>query len=73
MQEWHLLLNSGRELIVTCESAEITKNRFGEVTNIHWNGIKDNIPIRLNLESCECVYYKTLEKDEKERDTGVPD
>ena len=58
MQEWHLILNDGFELVVTCEDAEITKDGFGTITNIHCNGVQDNIPVKLDLSECKCIYYK---------------
>lgn len=66
MQEWHLLINDGREILITCESAEITRNGFKEITNIHWNGIKDNIPVKLDLNDCKCIYYRNLKPTEIE-------
>ena len=66
MQEWHLLINGGREIVITCESAEITRNRLKEVTNIHWNGIKDNVPVKLDLNDCKCIYYRNLKQEESE-------
>ncbi len=70
MQEWHLILNDSYELVVTCKDAEITRNGLGELTNIHWNGIKDNVPIKLDLSDCKCIYYKNLKSESpKERDT----
>lgn len=69
MQEWHLILNDGYELIITCKDAEITRNGFREITNIHWNGIKDNVPIKLDISDCKCIYYKILKSGEpKERE-----
>lgn len=63
MQRWHLKMKDGFILTITCKKAEITKNGFGEVTNIHWNGIIDNIPIRLDLNDCDAIWYENI-KDE---------
>lgn len=64
MQEWHIVMDDGYELIITCEEATITKNGLGEITNIHWKGIKDNVPIKMDLEKCKCIYYKELKESE---------
>ena len=64
MQEWHLILNDGYELIITCKNAEITKNGLGEVTNIHWNGIKDNVPIKLDLKAHAVVTETDADEEE---------
>lgn len=65
MQEWNLVFDNNRELILTCRDAEITRNGLGEITNIHWNGIIDNIPIKADLNDCKLIYYKNLPKEDE--------
>lgn len=64
MQELHLVMDDGFELIITCKEAAITRNGYDEITNINWKGIKDNVPIKLDLSKCKCIYYKVLGESE---------
>ena len=72
MQEWHLLLNDGQEIVITCKNAKITRRRStDEIIGIDWEGIKDNIPVKLDLNDCKCIYYRNLNPKESEERNAV--
>ena len=63
MQKWYLKMKDGFILTITCKEAEITRNGFDEITNIHWSGIIDNIPIKLDLTDCDAIWYESIKSE----------
>ena len=68
MQKWHLKMKDGFILNITCREAELTKNGYGEIINIHWKGIIDNIPIKLDIADCDAIWYELIKDGEKNAD-----
>lgn len=56
MSELIIRLKSGRELTVICEECKITKNGFGDVTNIKFEGLQNIRPIILDVTEIELMY-----------------
>ena len=56
MTELVIRLKSGRELTVICKECEITKNGFGNVTNIKFEGLQNIRPIILDVTEIELMY-----------------
>ena len=56
MNELVIRLKSGREFTVICEECSITRNGFGDVTNIRFEGLQNIRPIILNVTDIELMY-----------------
>ena len=56
MNELVIRLKSGREFTVICEECSITRNGFGDVTNIRFEGLQNIRPIMLNVADIELMY-----------------
>lgn len=56
MHELVIRLKSGREFTVICEECSITRNGFGDVTNIRFEGLQNIRPIILNVTDIELMY-----------------
>lgn len=56
MNELVIRLKSGREFTVICEECSITRNGFGEVTSIRFEGVQNIRPIILNVTDIELMY-----------------
>ena len=55
MHELVIRLKSGREFTVICEGCSLTR-RFGEVANIHFEGLQNIKPIILDPSQIELMY-----------------
>jgi len=51
-----IVFKTGYELKMKCKSYEITKNGFGYITNLSFDGITENMPVYWNIEDVLCVY-----------------
>ena len=56
MTELVIRLKSGREFAVVCEECEITRNGYGEITNLRFEGLQNIRPIILNVSDIELMY-----------------
>ena len=56
MIELVIRLKSGREVTVICKNCKITKDSFGNVTNINFEGLQNIRPIILDVAEIELMY-----------------
>ena len=56
MHELVIRLKSGREFTVICEECSLTRKGFGEVFNIHFEGLQNIRPIILDSSQIELMY-----------------
>ena len=56
MHDLVIRLKSGRELTVICEECSLTRNGFGEVVNIRFEGLQNIRPIILDPSQIELMY-----------------
>ena len=61
-----IIMNDDFELRVKCKDYEIEKNGIGSITNIMFNGIKENKPIYLPVNKIKYIYR--VVSDEMESD-----
>lgn len=57
MGKVNIRLNSGKEIIFTCEKFEVCRNLIdGSIESIKWENIRrGEIPLYIRLKSVECV------------------
>lgn len=68
MHELVIRLKSGREFTVICEEYTITRNGFGDVTNIRFKGLQNIRPIILDVTQIELM-YEVLQMEGEEDET----
>ena len=56
MHELVIRLKSGREFTVICEECSLTRNGFGVVTNINFEGLQNIRPLILDPSQIELMY-----------------
>lgn len=56
MHELVIRLKSGREFTVICEECSLTRNGFGVVTNIRFEGVQNIRPLILDPSQIELMY-----------------
>lgn len=56
MYELLIRLKSGREFTVICEGCSLTRNGFGEITNIRFEGLQNIKPMILDPSQIELMY-----------------
>ena len=56
MNELVIRLKSGREFTVICEECSITRDGFGNVTNIRFEGLQNIRPIIFDIADIELMY-----------------
>jgi hypothetical protein len=67
MSELVIRLKSGREITVICEECAITRDGFGNVTNIRFEGLQNIRPIILDVTDIELMYEVLQTESEGER------